>query len=68
MTAEQTEHPEESAAASPQPLFNDAEIQQFDSDDEKAGRVIGKMLALFFLYTLVAMSGVAWWTFSGVME
>jgi hypothetical protein len=47
------------------PLFTDEEIKQFDADDTEAGSAIGKMLVLFFLYTVCAMSHVAWWTFYG---
>jgi hypothetical protein len=43
-------------------LFNRQEVAQFDADDVTAGRAIGKMLAIFFLYTVIAMSIVAWWT------
>jgi hypothetical protein len=53
------EHPQPTVAAVP---FNDRQIEQFDADDGDAGRAIGKMLALFFLYTVFAMIGVAWWT------
>lgn len=44
--------------------FLPEEIQRFDKDDGDAGRAIGKMLSLFFLYTVIAMSAVAWWTFN----
>jgi len=37
--------------------FNSNELQQFDADDAHAGSAIGKMLALFFLYTVIAMAG-----------
>ena len=47
------------------PLFTDEEIKQFDADDVEVGGAIGKMLALFFLYTVCAMSHVAYWTFYG---
>jgi hypothetical protein len=47
------------------PLFTDEEIQQFDADDVEVGGAIGKMLAVFFLYTVCAMSHVAYWTFYG---
>jgi hypothetical protein len=47
----------------PGALFTDQQIEQFEEDDGDAGRAIGKMLATFFLYTVIAMSGVAWWTF-----
>jgi hypothetical protein len=43
--------------------FTETQVEQFEEDDGDAGRAIGKMLALFFLYTIIAMSGVAWWTF-----
>ncbi|MBT4864873.1 MAG: hypothetical protein HON53_07145 [Planctomycetaceae bacterium] len=46
------------------PLFSDEEIKQFDADDTEVGSAIGKMLSLFFLYTVLAMSLVAWWTYS----
>jgi hypothetical protein len=47
-----------------EPLFTDEEIKQFDADDTQVGGAIGKMLSVFFLYTVVAMSIVAWWTFN----
>ena len=40
------------------------QIEQFDADDGDAGRAIGKMLASFFLYTVIVMLIVAWWTFT----
>jgi hypothetical protein len=45
-------------------LFNHQERAQFDLDDVAAGRAIGKMLGLFFLYTVIVMSAVAWWTYN----
>ncbi|MEX2286134.1 MAG: hypothetical protein WD648_03530 [Planctomycetaceae bacterium] len=45
-------------------LFDRHELAQFDADDVTAGRAIGKMLSLFFLYTVIAMGIVAWWTYS----
>jgi len=45
--------------------FSSADLKQFDADDAEAGRAIGKMLSLFFLYTVFAMTGAAyatyWW-------
>jgi len=45
--------------------FSPNDLKQFDSDDAEAGRAIGKMLSLFFLYTVFAMTGAAcatyWW-------
>ena len=43
--------------------FSREELAQFDSDDTTAGRNIGKMLAIMFLYTIIVMSLAAWWTF-----
>lgn len=42
--------------------FDEEEIQEFDAADGDAGRAIGKMLASFFLYTVIVMSLVGWWT------
>jgi hypothetical protein len=44
--------------------FDERQIEQFDADDGDAARAIGKMLASFFLYTVIVMSLVAWWTLS----
>lgn len=44
-------------------LFSIEEIRQFEADDVEAGRRIGKILATLFVYTLIAMSIVTWWTF-----
>ena len=46
-----------------QDLFSPSEVEQFSEDDVTAGRAIGKMLSLLFLYTVLAMSLVTWWTF-----
>ena len=51
-----------------EPLFSPVELEQFDADDVVAGSAIGKMLSLLFLYTVLAMSGVVWWTFSAVQN
>lgn len=44
--------------------FRPADIDAFTADDTEAGSAIGKMLAWFFLYTVIVMSISAWWTFS----
>ncbi len=49
-------------------LFADDEIAQFEEDDVEAGRAIGKMLSLLFIYTVIAMSIVAVWTYSAIMS
>lgn len=68
--AEATTAPESSehgaAAAVEAPLFDRTELEQFDQDDQSAGRAIGKMLTLFFFYTVIAMSLVVWWTVRAV--
>jgi len=64
-------HSAEGHTTAPAPLeslFDRKEIAQFDADDVQAGRAIGKMLSLSFLYTIIAMSFVAWWTYSSVFE
>ena len=66
-----THHSAEGHVTAPAPLeslFDRKEIAQFDADDVQAGRAIGKMLSLFFLYTIIAMSFVAWWTYRSVFE
>lgn len=47
-------------------LFTPTEIEQFEADDVVAGSAIGKMLSILFLYTVLAMALVSWWTFSSV--
>lgn len=50
------------------PLFTPLEVEQFEADDVVAGAAIGKMLSLLFLYTVLAMSFVVWWTYSSLSE
>lgn len=49
-------------------LFEPDELAQFDTEDVQAGANIGKMLALFFLYTVIVMSLVAWWTYASIVD
>ena len=56
--------PATAVVAAPERLFTERQIEQFDADDGDAGRALGKMLATFFLYTVVVMLIVAWWTFT----
>ena len=44
-------------------LFDKNELQQFVADDQSAGRSICKMLSALFIYTLIAMSIAAGWTY-----
>jgi hypothetical protein len=39
----------------PVPLFDEADLKEFDRDDVEAGRNICKMLSLFFFYTVIVM-------------
>ena len=48
------------------PLFSVAEVEQFTEDDTTAGRAIGKMLSALFLYTVLAMALVIWWTHAAI--
>ncbi len=50
-----------------EPQFDNAEIRQFEADDIQAGRAITKMLSLLFIYTLIAMSIVSWWTWTSIV-
>ncbi len=57
---------ETTAHTSDAPLFSEFEIEEFAADDVVAGKAIGQMLSLLFLYTVLAMALVSWWTFSTV--
>jgi hypothetical protein len=50
----------------PETLFSHEDLQAFDDDDVKAGGNIGRMLAILFVYTLVAMSIAGAWTWSSL--
>jgi hypothetical protein len=52
----------------PESLFEKEELAQFDADDVIAGKAIGVMLSLFFVYTMIAMSIVGLWTFLTAFE
>ncbi len=47
-------------------LFTNNELREFEADDAVAGRAIGKMLSILFIYTVIAMSVVVFWTFNSV--
>lgn len=49
-----------------EPLFVNEELTQFDADDTEAGLAIGKLLCFFFLYTIIGMSIVGYWTWTSV--
>lgn len=50
-----SEHTPHAVAETPIP-FSKGELKQFDADDATAGAAIGKMLSLFFLYTVIVMT------------
>jgi hypothetical protein len=56
-------HTEVAVAAVESP-FSTNDIRGFEADDVEAGRAIGKMLSILFIYTVFAMSIVALWTAS----
>jgi hypothetical protein len=47
--------------------FAREEVHQFDNDDYEAGSNIGKMLSLFFLYTVLVMAISAYVTYRWIM-
>lgn len=51
------------AGSPPAEIFDREDVAEFDADDAKAGRVIGKLLTLFFVYTIVATGIVGLWTY-----
>ena len=59
-----TEHTD----AAQQPLFEDHELAQFDRDNVVAGGSICKMLSLFFLYTVIVMAIVGYWTYKSATQ
>lgn len=66
-TTEESSTSNETATAVAEPFddhFRPVDIDQFTADDTVAGRAIGKLLTTLFLYTIVAMSISAWWTFA----
>ena len=46
----------------PENPFDQTDLAEFDAADISAGSSICKMLSILFIYTLIAMSCVAWWT------
>lgn len=60
-------HAHESAAASDE-LFDKTELAEFVADDQLAGRHICKMLSALFVYTLIAMSTAATWTYLAILS
>ncbi len=59
---------EEHQAAPFDDHFSPVDIDHFSDDDTVAGGAIGKMLALFFLYTIIGLSISAWWSYSSIGE
>jgi hypothetical protein len=69
-TEEHTEDAQGQATAVdlPENPFEREELAQFNADDVIAGKAIGVMLSMFFLYTMIAMSIVGFWTFCKVFQ
>jgi hypothetical protein len=57
-----------SQAADSEPLFDREELSQFDADDSTAGSAIGKMLTMFFVYTILAMGIAGYWTYISMAQ
>ena len=55
-------HVHESVAVTEE-LFDKSELAEFVAADQSAGRSICKMLSALFIYTLIAMSIAAGWTY-----
>ncbi len=60
-----TETPTHNEAHSENP-FTPEDIVQFDAADAEAGGAIGKMLTLFFFYTVVVMMISGLWTYFAI--
>ena len=54
-------------AAPGEALFDKAELLEFANADKAAGRAICKMLSVLFIYTLLAMSCAACWTYFAIL-
>ncbi len=37
-----------------------------NKDDVSAGKLLGRMLSLFFMYTVISSLGVIWWTWNSI--
>ena len=61
-----TAEPGSTIVKATEPPFDREQVAEFDEEDRQAGGAIGKMLALFFLYTVLVMTFVAWWTYRSV--
>jgi hypothetical protein len=57
----------QSHAAESEALFDRDELRQFEEDDREAGANIGKMLSIFFVYTVIVMSFAAYATYAHLM-
>ena len=56
------------AATPGEALFDKAELLEFEDADKAAGRAICKMLSALFIYTLLAMSCAASWTYFAIQS
>ena len=66
-TPTETEESTDAAAAvaeAPAEPFDRVELEGFAADDAEAGKTIGQMLSILFIYTVIAMSIVSLWTFA----
>ena len=56
------------AATVPENPFDRDEIKQFEADDVQAGKSIGQMLSLMFIYTVIVMALVGYLTWSKILH
>jgi hypothetical protein len=56
--------PASAEAHADEPLFNRAEIREFEEADTEAGVAIGRMLSVLFIYTVLVMSISAFATYA----
>ncbi|MBL4885625.1 MAG: hypothetical protein JKY95_13970 [Planctomycetaceae bacterium] len=45
------------------PIAHDAPV---NDDDVLAGKLLGGVLSLFFMYTVITTFGVMWWTWKSI--
>jgi hypothetical protein len=55
---------EHAATAGDEPLFDRAEVREFEADDREAGVRIGQMLSTLFVYTVIVMAISAYATYA----
>jgi hypothetical protein len=65
---QETHAPATGAETADEPLFSATEIRNFDAEDVEAGKNLCKMLSLFFVYTVLAMGAMIFFTYLFLMN